>query len=107
MYIGLDLGTSGLKAVLMDSDQNVVAEATAPLSVSRPFEGWSEQNPADWIGAAERVLDALAAHGLGDVRAIGLRLCLGDPHVQIPRCVCRQSGAHYTLMSTVIKTVDG
>jgi xylulokinase len=72
MYIGLDLGTSGLKAVLMDSDQNVVAEATAPLSVSRPFEGWSEQNPADWVGAAEQVLSALAVHGLGDVRAIGL-----------------------------------
>jgi xylulokinase len=72
MYIGLDLGTSGLKGILMDADQKVVAEATAPLTVSRPFEGWSEQSPADWIGAAEKVLQALSVHGLGDVRAIGL-----------------------------------
>lgn len=72
MYIGLDLGTSGLKAVLIDDAQAVLAEASAPLSVSRPHEGWSEQSPADWIAAAETVMDALAPHGLSNVRAIGL-----------------------------------
>jgi xylulokinase len=72
MYIGLDLGTSGLKGVLMDETQAVVAEATAPLIVTRPHEGWSEQAPADWIGAAETVLDKLAVHGLSAVKAIGL-----------------------------------
>ena len=72
MYIGLDLGTSGLKGILMSEAQEVVAEATAPLNVSRPHEGWSEQSPNDWIAAAESVMDALAAHGLGDVRGIGL-----------------------------------
>ncbi|MCB2103224.1 MAG: hypothetical protein KDE10_00870, partial [Rhodobacteraceae bacterium] len=39
MYIGLDLGTSGLKGVLMSETQQVVAEATAPLAVARPHEG--------------------------------------------------------------------
>lgn len=72
MYIGLDLGTSGLKGILMSDTQEVVAEASAPLSVQRPHEGWSEQSPNDWIAAAETVLDALAPHGLGAVRAIGL-----------------------------------
>lgn len=72
MYIGLDLGTSGLKGVLIDDSQKVVAEASAPLTVQRPAEGWSEQSPADWIAAAEIVMDALAAHGLGAVRGIGL-----------------------------------
>jgi len=72
MYIGLDLGTSGLKGVLIGEDQTVLAEATAPLSVQRPHEGWSEQSPADWIAAAEAVLDALSAHGLAGVRGIGL-----------------------------------
>jgi xylulokinase len=72
MFLGLDLGTSGLKGVLIDESQQVLAEATAPLSVSRPAEGWSEQAPSDWITAAETVLDALAAHGLGAVRGIGL-----------------------------------
>lgn len=72
MFIGLDLGTSGLKGILIDDAQRVVAEATSPLTVSRPHEGWSEQAPSDWIRAAEEVLTALAAQGLSGVRGIGL-----------------------------------
>ncbi|MBM9595568.1 xylulokinase [Roseitranquillus sediminis] len=73
MHLGLDLGTSGLKAVLIDDDERLVGEATAPLQVSRPHDGWSEQDPADWIAAAEAVLAALAAaHDLSGVRGIGL-----------------------------------
>ncbi len=72
MYIGLDLGTSGLKGILIDDNQRVLAEATAPLNVQRPHDGWSEQLPADWVTAAEAVMDQLGAHGLSRVRAIGL-----------------------------------
>ncbi len=73
MYLGLDLGTSGLKGIVIDDDQRVLAEATAPLTVGRPAPGWSEQDPADWITAAETVLDALAAaQPLDAVRGIGL-----------------------------------
>ena len=72
MYIGLDLGTSGLKGILIDDDQRVLAEASAPLTVSRPQDGWSEQSPSDWITAAEAVLDQLATKGLGAVHGIGL-----------------------------------
>ena len=72
MFIGLDLGTSGVKGLLMSGDQRVLAEASAPLTVSRPFAGWSEQSPADWIAATEQVMDQLAAEGLRDVRGIGL-----------------------------------
>ncbi|MFC2967006.1 xylulokinase [Acidimangrovimonas pyrenivorans] len=72
-FLGLDLGTSGLKAILIDADQAVLAEASAPLTVSRPADGWSEQSPADWIAAAETAFEALAAErSLADVRAIGL-----------------------------------
>ena len=73
MYLGIDLGTSGLKAVLIGEDQKILGEATEPLSVSRPRDGWSEQAPADWIVAAEAALDALAADpGLGGVGGVGL-----------------------------------
>ena len=73
MYLGLDLGTSGLKGLLVDEAQRVVAEASAPLTVSRPHDGWSEQTPDDWIAAAEAVMDRLAlGPGLGAVRGIGL-----------------------------------
>ncbi|MGL5008485.1 MAG: FGGY family carbohydrate kinase, partial [Paracoccaceae bacterium] len=72
MFIGLDLGTSGLKGILIDDRQRVLAEAVAPLSVARPHDGWSEQAPADWIAAAEAVMDQLAGHGLSAVQGIGL-----------------------------------
>ena len=73
MYIGLDLGTSGLKAILIDDAQAILAEAVAPLEVNRPFDGWSEQAPASWLDAADAVLTALAAQvDLGAVRGIGL-----------------------------------
>jgi xylulokinase len=75
MYLGIDLGTSAVKATLIDDDQAIVGSGHAPLEVSRPRSGWAEQNPRDWIAAAERALDALrAAHGgaLAAVRGIGL-----------------------------------
>ena len=73
MYIGLDLGTSGLKGIVIDDAQVVLAEATAPLTVKRPHDSWSEQDPASWIKAAEAVLDGLAAQvDMAAVRGIGL-----------------------------------
>lgn len=72
MYIGLDLGTSGLKGLLINDEQQVLAEASAALTVSRPRSGWSEQDPANWIAVATSVMDQLAASGLSKVKGIGL-----------------------------------
>lgn len=73
MYLGLDMGTSSVKALLIDDAQNVVSEATAPLTVSRPHDGWSEQEPRHWIEATEAVLDRIsAAVPMSSLRAIGL-----------------------------------
>ena len=75
MYLGLDLGTSGVKALLIDDDQAPVASATGSLDVSRPHDGWSEQDPAHWIKATEEAVAALkASHPaeLAAVRGIGL-----------------------------------
>ena len=73
MYLGLDLGTSGLKGAVVAPDQTILAEATAPLSVARHHSGWSEQDPADWIAACETVLTALGAKiDLKGIEAIGL-----------------------------------
>lgn len=73
MYLGLDLGTSGVKALLIDDAQGVIGSATAPLNVSRPAPGWSEQDPADWITATEKTLLQLQTdHDLSGVRGIGL-----------------------------------
>jgi xylulokinase len=73
MYIGLDLGTSGLKAVVIDEVQALVASAKADLHVSRPHPGWSEQDPASWITACEAVLGELSQSiDMAAVRGIGL-----------------------------------
>lgn len=74
MYLGIDLGTSGVKAVLIDDDQAVIGSGSAALEISRPRPGWSEQNPDDWIAATERAIGALraGAGALAGVRGIGL-----------------------------------
>lgn len=73
MYLGLDLGTSGVKGLLINGDQVVVDEAHAALEVHRPHPGWSEQCPSDWISAVSEVMDAFASRrSLGEVRGIGL-----------------------------------
>lgn len=75
MYLGIDLGTSGVKALLIDGEQRIVGSASAHIEVSRPHPGWSEQDPADWIRATEQALDGLkSAHAeeLAAVRGIGL-----------------------------------
>ena len=60
MYIGLDIGTSSVKAVLIDDAQRIVASRTAPLEVSRPHTGWSEQDAESWWTACEQTMDGLA-----------------------------------------------
>ncbi|PDT36203.1 MULTISPECIES: xylulokinase [Sinorhizobium] len=75
MYLGLDLGTSGVKAMLIDGEQQIIGSASAALEVSRPHPGWSEQDPADWLRATEEAIAGLKAahpHALAAVRGIGL-----------------------------------
>ena len=73
MYLGIDLGTSSVKAALFDEAERLVGQASRPLAVSRPAPGWSEQEPEDWWRAVEAAVDALAAaHGLGGLAGIGL-----------------------------------
>ena len=61
MYIGIDIGTSEVKALLLAPDQQVIGTAGAPLSVSRPRPGHSEQDPADWWRATQAALARLQA----------------------------------------------
>ena len=59
MYLGIDIGTSGVKAILMDEAGTVLEITSAPLSVSRPHELWSEQDPADWWAATNSAVATL------------------------------------------------
>ncbi|MEK1893966.1 MAG: xylulokinase [Rhizobium sp.] len=75
MYLGLDLGTSGVKAMLIDGDQKIIGSANGALDVSRPHSGWSEQEPSHWIRATEEAVAGLKAKHpkeLAAVKGIGL-----------------------------------
>ncbi len=61
-YLGLDVGTSSAKAMIVDSAGEVLASASAAYSCSRPRPGWSEADPADWWkGCVEAITRALGA----------------------------------------------
>jgi xylulokinase len=72
MYMGIDIGTSAVKAVVIGDSGAVVDQASAPLSASRPQPLWSEQNPADWWSATNIAVSGLRSISRKSVRAVGL-----------------------------------
>jgi xylulokinase len=75
MYLGIDIGTSGVKAAVMDEEDVLLVEAMAPLAASHPRPLWSEQAPQDWWQAVVDSLDSLATRApaaMAAVRGIGL-----------------------------------
>jgi xylulokinase len=73
MYIGLDLGTSGIKIVLTNSEGQIVDSASSHYEVSRPQPLWSEQNPENWWTGFCSAMDKLSSkHDLSGVKALGL-----------------------------------
>jgi xylulokinase len=67
--IGLDVGTSGLKALAVSENGEVVGRAEVEYGLSTPKPGWAEQDPEDWWRAAAEALERL---GEGEVAGIGL-----------------------------------
>ncbi len=72
MFLGIDIGTSCVKAVLVDDHDVVVDQASAALTVSRPHPLWSEQNPEDWWTATNEAVAGLNRKLRSGVTAIGL-----------------------------------
>ena len=65
MIVGLDVGTTAVKAIAIDSDGTVVERAEESYPLSMPQPGWAEQDPDDWVRAAERALSRLDATAVG------------------------------------------
>jgi xylulokinase len=75
MFLGIDLGTSELKLLLLDAQHHIVATVGSPLMVQRPQPLWNEQHPADWWAALEAGMAELSAShraALAAVQGIGL-----------------------------------
>ncbi len=71
--LGLDLGTSSLKAVALGLDGRVLAQAVVGYPTATPHPGWAEQDPATWWAAAGEASRAVVA-SLGDVEVVGVGL---------------------------------
>jgi xylulokinase len=75
VFLGIDLGTSAVKALLVDDEQRIVDQQSAPLESTQPAPLWSEQDPEHWWRATNDALAQLrarSARALSGVRAVGL-----------------------------------
>ena len=73
LYVGLDLGTSSLKGIVLDAEGRAVAEVRRAYETARPGAGRAEQDPLDWTAAARSALAALAAEtAAGEWAGVGL-----------------------------------
>jgi len=72
MFLGIDIGTSGVKAVVLDGAGAVAGQGTAALTVQRPHPLWSEQDPAEWWRATTAAVQAIEPGLRRSVRGVGL-----------------------------------
>ncbi|AJZ90368.1 Xylulose kinase [Beauveria bassiana D1-5] len=75
MYLGIDIGTSELKALLIDGQGEILGAAHAALTVQRPHPHWAEQDPEAWWQATQQVVSTLRQQmpdAWAKIRAIGL-----------------------------------
>ena len=70
--LGIDIGTSSVKAVLVDREAHVLASGRAAYPTRQPRDGWSEQEPQDWIAAAVAATRAALAGRAETIEAISL-----------------------------------
>lgn len=104
MFLGLDLGTSSAKALLIDVDGSVVGAGSSAYAVHHPHPGWAESDPQDWWDAATiAVQEAVGTHGI-EVAAVGLSgqmhgvvLCEEDGKPMRPAILWADARAHREL----------
>jgi xylulokinase len=73
LLVGIDVGTSSVKAILIDGAGSLLADFARPVAMSRPAAGYAEQNPTDWTDGIHAALTAFAArHNLSGLVGIGI-----------------------------------
>ncbi|MBX3070350.1 MAG: FGGY-family carbohydrate kinase [Thermomicrobiales bacterium] len=68
--IGVDIGTTGVKAALIDNQGALLCDHTVPHDLHSPHAGWAEEDPADWIAGAEAALRGVSAHPAFDAASL-------------------------------------
>ena len=72
MFLGLDLGTGSVKALVLDEGGGVRGEGSAPCRVSAPSPGWAESDPWEWWAAAAKVVRTAIGPRGEEIEAVGL-----------------------------------
>jgi len=91
--VGLDVGTSGVKAIAISASGEVLARAEREYPLSTPQPGWAEQDPASWeqaLGESVRELRTMTGTGRDDVTMLALA-CQVDGLVDLTRISVRRS----------------
>ena len=75
IHVGIDVGTSGIKVIIANAKDEILAEADQSIDVTRLFPGWNEQQPQIWIDAITHCFQKLKSQVprlLSSVEGIGL-----------------------------------
>ena len=75
LLVGIDVGTTNVKAVVIDADGRLIAECTAEHQTIHPHPGWAEQDSGVWWSGTVKVLSAIMGTGMfskSDIRALGI-----------------------------------
>ena len=72
MFLGIDVGTSALKALVLDVDGSIIGSETVPYPLATPQPGWVESNPQAWWEAAGIAVPGAAGRHAPEIAAIGL-----------------------------------
>ncbi len=100
--VGIDVGTTAVKALLLDEEARVLAEASHPHDLHTPHPGWAEEDPADWWKGVRSVLQALFGDdGPARVAALAVSgmvpaLVLLDEEGEVLRPSIQQNDARHT-----------
>ena len=91
MFVGIDLGTSGVKLLLLDQEGRILGARTEEYPLSFPKPGWSEQDPNAWLAQTkEGLARLLSEHGNPEIKALGIGgqmhgLVILDEHDEVIR----------------------
>ena len=74
LFLGVDLGMSAVKCILVDRSGNVIADHSVEYPLLQPHPGWAEQRPEDWWEGTKKAIAALLAQANvkgSDIQGIG------------------------------------
>ena len=72
MFLGLDLGTSSVKVIVINDDGEISSKSSQSLSLSSPNPLWNEQSPSDWLEAAETAILKIPKNIRSKLKGMGL-----------------------------------